>query len=99
MSDDRPSPSSSSIDESFVTGASSEVRDIANPIESDAPVAHDGARVVVGKGMNKFSELINENIIAARYGVFASIALLTVSCISQSTFRIVFEIVKSFEIF
>ena len=36
-------------------------------------------RAVVGEGMNRFSALINDNFIAARYGVFASIALLTVS--------------------
>jgi hypothetical protein len=36
-------------------------------------------RTVVGEGMNRFSALINDNFIAARYGVFASIALLTVS--------------------
>ena len=36
-------------------------------------------RAVVGEGMNRFSAFINDNFIAARYGVFASIALLTVS--------------------
>ncbi|MGK3739345.1 MAG: hypothetical protein ACI90V_006192 [Bacillariaceae sp.] len=36
-------------------------------------------RTVVGEGMNRFSAFINDNFIAARYGVFASIALLTVS--------------------
>ena len=37
------------------------------------------ARSVVGKGMERFSALVNDNIVAARYGVFATVALLTVS--------------------
>ena len=36
-------------------------------------------RSFVGEGMDRFTALINNNIIAARYGIFATIALLTVS--------------------
>lgn len=90
MGDESRLPSSSIIDDGLVTGASSEALDKANSIAIDAPVADVGARIVVGKGMNKFSELINENIIAARYGVFATITLLTVSCIFLLLFRIFF---------
>ena len=39
-------------------------------------------RTSVGRGMEKFTTLINDNIIAARFGVFATISLLTVSAIS-----------------
>jgi len=39
-------------------------------------------RQSVGRGMEKFTTLINDNIIAARFGVFATISLLTVSAIS-----------------
>ena len=37
------------------------------------------ARTTIGRGMHEFTALINDNIIAARYGVFATIGMLTVS--------------------
>ena len=43
---------------------------------------NDPFRTSVGRGMEKVTTLINDNIIAARYGVFATISLLTVSAIS-----------------
>ena len=36
-------------------------------------------RLIVGSEMERFSRFINNNLIAARFGAFASIALLTVS--------------------
>ena len=36
-------------------------------------------RLIVGSGMERFSALINDNLIAARFGAVAGIALLTVS--------------------
>jgi len=57
-------------------------------------------RTIVGKGMEAFAALINENIFAARYGVFATIALLTVYGISNTPlffrFRNVSEIPRSY---
>ncbi len=78
---DVPSPSPSSTDDSSATGPSSEDHaKKANSFQGDVVVVpNDGARAIVGKGMTSLSELINENIVAARYGTFATIALLTVS--------------------
>ena len=78
---DVPSPSPSSTDDRSATGPSSEDHANANSFQGDAVVPNDGARAIVGKGMTSFSELINENIVAARYGTFATIALLTVRLI------------------
>jgi len=51
-----------------------------NDLLSDSNNANSKSfRTIVGEGMNSFSALINDNIIAARYGIFASIALFTVS--------------------
>ena len=81
MAADPPSLPPSSIDESATTESSSGDRAKVN---GDALDQKYGARAVVGKGMNKFSDLINENIVAARYGVFATVALLTVSTLFLS---------------
>jgi hypothetical protein len=41
-------------------------------------------RGAVGSGMDRFSQLVNENLVAARYGVFAGVTLLTVYGLSQT---------------
>lgn len=41
-------------------------------------VEHSSARTVVVENMHSFSDIINNNLIAARFGAFASIFLLTV---------------------
>merc|ERR1712238_72042 len=56
-------------------------------------------RTIVGESMNSFSALINDNIIIARYGIFASIALFTAYGISNTPlffrYRTVSEIPRS----
>lgn len=84
MAGDLPPPSPSSTDDSSATVPPSEDHANANSFQGDAVVPNDGPRAIVGKGMTSFSELINENIVAARYGAFATIALLTVSSIFPS---------------
>jgi hypothetical protein len=59
---------------------SSEVR---GPNEQPA-VDPNSLRGTVGSGMDRFSQLVNENLIAARYGVFAGVTLLTVYGLSQT---------------
>lgn len=41
-------------------------------------------RQAVGIGMDKFTHVVNDNLIAARYGIFASVTLLTVYGLSQT---------------
>lgn len=41
-------------------------------------------RETVGNSMDRFTEIVNNNLIAARFGAFATITLLTVYGISQT---------------
>jgi hypothetical protein len=41
-------------------------------------------RRAVGTGMEKFTKVVNDNLIAARYGIFAGVTLLTVYGLSQT---------------
>lgn len=41
-------------------------------------------RGALGNGMDRFSQLVNNNLIAARYGIFSGVALLTVYGLSQT---------------
>ena len=79
MATNPSSPSPCSTDESVITASSREDRAKVNSLEGVGMDQMYDARAVIGKGMHKFTDLINENIIAARYGVFATVALLTVS--------------------
>ena len=80
MSADPSPPSSSTVDDSALNISSSEDHSkVDSSLGGDDLDRKYGARAMVGGGMHKFTELINDNIVAARFGVFATIALLTVS--------------------
>lgn len=65
------------------------------PTDDDSSV-----RAIVGETMHSFSDVINENLVAARFGVFASVALLTAYGISNTPlffrFRTVADIPSSY---
>jgi len=100
MTAQSPAPSPLIMDDDTVTGASPEYDAKTNSHVGDGPFPSYNARTIVGKGMNKFTALINDNIIAARYGVFATIALLTVYGIANTPlffrYRTVAEIPGSY---
>jgi hypothetical protein len=82
MTAESPTPGSSITGNSITAiEPSSDDGTKANLHEGNGAVPTHGARAIVGESMDKFSSLINDNIIAARYGVFATITLLTVSSI------------------
>eukprot|EP00934_Nitzschia_sp_Nitz4_P003405 Nitzschia sp. Nitz4//scaffold162_size51285//5984//7401//NITZ4_006964-RA/size51285-augustus-gene-0.21-mRNA-1//1//CDS//3329537958//3395//frame0 len=59
----------------------------ANGIDFDAAkerLSSFSVREAVGSGMHQFTELVNNNLIAARFGAFAGITLLTVYGFSQT---------------
>uniref|UniRef100_A0A6V0ASV0 Uncharacterized protein n=1 Tax=Pseudo-nitzschia australis TaxID=44445 RepID=A0A6V0ASV0_9STRA len=90
------SPGASGDDKVAVSTTNPDVPVLAK----NSPSSGFNARSIVGGGMDRFTALINDNIIAARYGVFATIALLTVYGISNTPlffrYRTVAEIPKSF---
>lgn len=79
MSTDSSPPTPSSVDDNTLNVSSSEDQAKVPSLGGDDLDRKYGARAIVGGGMHKFTELINDNIVAARFGVFATIALLTVS--------------------
>ena len=79
MSTDPSPPTPSSVEDSALNLSSSEDQTKVPSLGGDDLDRKYGARAIVGGGMHKFTELINDNIVAARFGVFATIALLTVS--------------------
>ena len=80
MSADSTPPSSSTVDDSAPDVSPGEDHaKVDSSTGGDDLDRKSGARAMVGGGMHKFTELINDNIVAARFGVFATIALLTVS--------------------
>ena len=81
MKPESPDPSPLSDGNDTDIGSSSEIVESGNPEEEKGTLSVYNPRTLVGGGMERFTSLINDNIIAARYGVFATIALLTVSCI------------------
>jgi hypothetical protein len=79
MTAETPAPLLPVTDDSTVSRPSLEDGVCANSHEGDGLFPSYNARTIVGKGMDIFTATINDNIIAARYGVFATVALLTVS--------------------
>ena len=80
-----PNPSSGSspgrnVDDK-VAESSPDVNTMTNSQVEDGSSSEYNTRSFVGEGMDRFTKLINDNIIAARYGVFATIVLCTVSYI------------------
>lgn len=51
---------------------------------NDPDVDPTSIRGALGNGMDRFSQLVNNNLIAARYGVFSAVTLLTVYGLSQT---------------
>lgn len=63
--------------------------DVSTAMESQEPGNHPevdptSIRGALGNGMNRFSKLVNDNLIAARYGIFSGVTLLTVYGLSQT---------------
>jgi hypothetical protein len=60
-----------------------------DPTENTSPTTtdantHINTRHIIGNSLNAMTDIINNNIIAARYGAFASVALLTAYGISKT---------------
>lgn len=70
-------------DEDASNSSTSISSEAAGPSEMPA-VDPNSLRGTVGAGMDRFSHLVNDNLVAARYGVFAGITLLTVYGLSQT---------------
>ena len=87
MAAESPSPSPSFNEANSVTKQDPEDDVKAHALKEDVPSPNYNVRTVVGEGMHKFTDLINDNIIAARFGVFATVSLLTVSQISVMTIQ------------
>ena len=79
MTAETPAPPLPVTDDSTVSRPSLEDSAKANSHEGDGLFPSYDARTIVGKGMDIFTATINDNIVAARYGIFATVALLTVS--------------------
>jgi hypothetical protein len=56
---------------------STETNDSPSPSAADEPRLTESWRQVVGTAMDSVSDAINDNIVAARYATFASVALLS----------------------
>eukprot|EP00534_Pseudo-nitzschia_fraudulenta_P007365 CAMPEP_0201194640 /NCGR_PEP_ID=MMETSP0851-20130426/149522_1 /ASSEMBLY_ACC=CAM_ASM_000631 /TAXON_ID=183588 /ORGANISM="Pseudo-nitzschia fraudulenta, Strain WWA7" /LENGTH=389 /DNA_ID=CAMNT_0047481345 /DNA_START=40 /DNA_END=1206 /DNA_ORIENTATION=+ len=100
MKPESPDPSPLSDGNDTDIGSSSEIVESGNPEEEKGTLSVYNPRTLVGGGMERFTSLINDNIIAARYGVFATIALLTAYGISNTPlffrYRTVADIPKSY---
>jgi hypothetical protein len=81
MTAEPPAPSPPVTEDITVSRPSPEDGAKANSHEGDDLCPSYDARTIVGKGMDIFTATINDNIVATRYGVFATVALLTVSSI------------------
>jgi len=91
---------SSSDGDSTVTETSTNDDATVNSHGNRGESADNIARRTIGQGMHEFTALINDNIIAARYGVFATIGLLTIYGISKTPlffrYRTVSEIPRTY---
>lgn len=54
----------------------------SNP--SDPVVDPSSVRGTIGGGMDRFTQVINDNLVAARFGIFSGVTLLTVYGLSQT---------------
>jgi endonuclease YncB( thermonuclease family) len=73
------------------TDLSSDVSSTGSSLRQEQHASHSASkddtsslRSVLGAGTSRFSDFINDNIIAARYGAIASIAVLSAYAISQT---------------
>jgi hypothetical protein len=74
-----------------ISGASQTSRDIK---EHPSTSRNESWRQVVGRGMHYVSDVINENILAARYATIASVILLTAYGVASTPLFYRFKAVK-----
>ncbi len=70
--------------EMVVEDSASSISSVPQSTGDHPEVDPTSLRGAIGTGMDQFSRIVNDNLIAARYGIFAGVTLLTVYGLSQT---------------